>query len=108
MARFRLAHAARADLAAILDTSQDRWGPAARDRYAELMALTMRSIATIPEGPLSRERNDLLPGARSFHVKHTPRGHGVKAPVHVVYYRIDRPGLVVILRVLHERMRPVL
>jgi len=108
MARFRLANAARADLAAILDTSRDRWGEAARNHYSKLMAVTMRTIAAAPEGPLAHDRNEVLPGARSFHLRHAPRGHGVKAPVHVVYHRIDRPGLVVILRVLHERMKPLL
>jgi toxin ParE1/3/4 len=30
----------------------------------------------------------------------------VRRPVHVLYYRLIRPGLVEIVRVLHERMEP--
>jgi toxin ParE1/3/4 len=30
----------------------------------------------------------------------------VKAPVHILHYRIVEPGLVEIVRVLHEHMEP--
>jgi hypothetical protein len=30
----------------------------------------------------------------------------VRRPVHVLFYRVVRPGLVEIVRVLHERMEP--
>jgi toxin ParE1/3/4 len=30
----------------------------------------------------------------------------VRGPVHVLYYRVVRPDLVEIVRVLHERMEP--
>lgn len=33
-------------------------------------------------------------------------GAEVKRPVHVLYYRIVAPGLIEIVRVLHERMEP--
>jgi toxin ParE1/3/4 len=96
------------DLAAILDTSQDRWGKAASGRYEALLEAAVQSIAADPEGPLARERAEIFPGLRSFHLMHARRGHGVKAPVHVVYFRINRSGTVEILRVLDERTEPSL
>lgn len=107
MARFLLAHAARADIAAVLETSRDRWGDAASDRYGELLAAAMHKIADDPEGPLTRARDEVLPNARSLHVKHAARGRRVKHPVHVIIFRKDPAGIV-ILHVLHERMDPLL
>lgn len=108
MARFRLSAPARADLARILETSARRWGEENRRRYARLLAAAMRRVADEPEGPLTRKRDDLLRGVRSFHVRHvrSPSGSRVKAPVHVIFYRGAEPGLIEIMRVLHEHMEP--
>ncbi len=52
---------------------------------------------------------DVLPGIRSFHIRHVagadPRPQ-VRNPVHVLYYRTIGPELIEIVRVLHERMEP--
>ena len=107
MARFRLAGPAQA--ANILATSAERWGTEGRRRYAILLAAAMRIIAADPEGPLTHTRQELLPGLRSFHLRHA-RGDApqakVRKPVHVLYYRALQPGLIEIVRVLHERMEP--
>lgn len=108
MARFRIAGPARADLAEILETSRNRWGEAARARYAALLVAAMRSIAAAPDGPRTRARSEVSPGIRSLHVRHATRGHAVKTPVHVIYFRIDRHGVIEIVRVLHDRMEPTL
>ena len=108
MARFRLARPAQLDLAGILTTSAERWGTQGRRRYAAVLAAAMRMVAADPEGPLTQARNELLPGLRSFHIRHArgdPRGK-VRMPVHVLYYRTIQPGLIEIVRVLHERMEP--
>jgi len=55
---------------------------------------------------MTRARDELMPGIRSFHVRHARRDQGVKAPVHVVYYRRVRSDLIEIVRVQHERMDP--
>lgn len=58
---------------------------------------------------MTRRREDLRPGIRSFHLRHArstdPAGR-VRRPVHVLYYRAVAPGLIEIVRVLHERMEP--
>ena len=69
----------------------------------------MRKVAIEPEGPATRDRRELLPSIRSFHIRHA-RGDNqdakVSRPAHIVYYRVIHPGLVEIVRVLHERMEP--
>jgi toxin ParE1/3/4 len=69
----------------------------------------MRKVAHDPESPTTRNRSELSPGIRSLHLRHAPGGgprSRVKRPVHVVYFRVVDPGLVEIVRVLHERMEP--
>lgn len=109
MARFRVARPAQADLANILATSAERWGTEGRRRYAILLAAGMRMVAADPGSPLTQARQELLPGLRSFHSQHA-RGDApqakVRAPVHVLYDRAVQPGLIEIVRVLHERMEP--
>jgi toxin ParE1/3/4 len=106
MARVRLSAPAQADLGDILTTSLERWGAGGRSRYAALIAAAIRAIAAEPTGPTTRARDELLPGICSFHVRHARRDQGVKAPVHVVYYRRVRSDLIEVVRVLHERMDP--
>lgn len=108
MAKVRLAGPAQADLVTILDTSQDLWGEAARNRYEALLEAAIRLIAADLEGPLTRPRGETFRDIRSFHLRHARRGHGVKAPVHVIYFRITRSEMIHILRVLHERTKPSL
>ena len=72
-------------------------------------AAAMRKVAAELRGPTTRERTDLLPGIRSLHVRHARDGDPeakVRRPVHVLYYRALAPGLIEIVRVLHERMEP--
>jgi toxin ParE1/3/4 len=64
--------------------------------------------------PTSRKRRrpasgDIAPGMRSLHLRlvavDDPRAR-VSRPVHILFYRTIRLGLVEIVRVLHERMEP--
>ena len=109
MASFRLSVLARADLAQILATSAERWGIEGRRRYAAVLAAGMRKVAAEPEGHATRDRVELSRGIRSFHLRNALAGKAeaqVRRPVHVLYYRVVGPGLVEIVRVLHERMEP--
>ena len=52
---------------------------------------------------------ELMLGVRSLHIRHVRGGDPdgkVRRPVHVLYYRVAGPGVIEILRVLHERMEP--
>lgn len=69
----------------------------------------MQRAADDPRGPLTKDRVELMPGLRSLHTRHArgmSREAPVANPVHIVLYRVLRPGLVEIVRVLHERMEP--
>jgi|SRR5579871_690051 toxin ParE1/3/4 len=109
MARYRLTRSARRDIDSILRTSEGRHGREARLRYAALLLAAMRRIDEDPQGRSTLDRSELRPGIRSFHVRHS-RGESREAPVanpvHVIFYRAVRPGLVEIVRVLHDRMEP--
>lgn len=109
MARYRLSEGAEADIAAILERSETLHGKEARIRYRACLTAAMRRVAADPEGPLTADRAALAPGLRSFHIRHSrteSREAPVADPVHVVFYRMLRPGLVEIVRLLHDRMEP--
>jgi len=109
MVRFRLSLQARADVAQILATSVERWGIEGKRRYAAVLAAGMRKVAAEPQGPTTRDRVELSRGIRSLHLRNARAGKAeaqVRRPVHVLYYRVARAGLVEIVRVLHERMEP--
>jgi len=109
MARYRLTRSARRDIDSILRTSEERHGREARIRYAALLLAALRRVAEEPEGRSTLDRSELRPGIRSFHIRHSrgeSREPAVANPVHVIFYRVVRPGLVEIVRVLHDRMEP--
>jgi toxin ParE1/3/4 len=110
MARYRLTRSARRDIDSILRTSEKRHGREARIRYAALLLAAMRRVAEDPQGRSTSDRSELRPGIRSFHIRHSrdeSREAPVANPVHVIFYRAERPGLVEIVRVLHDRMEPI-
>ena len=99
--RLRVSSEASADIDAILAVSEERWGDKAALRYEAVLQSTMKSILRAPFAPTTRERDEIEPGLRSIHTK-TVRKH-VKAPVHVIYYRVGT-DVIDVLRVLHVRM----
>jgi toxin ParE1/3/4 len=109
VARYRLSEPAKADITAVLRTSETMHGADARIRYRALLTAALRRIAADPQGRLTIDRGDLFEGVRSFHIRHSrheSREPPVGDPVHVIFYRARDPGLVEIVRVLHERMEP--
>jgi toxin ParE1/3/4 len=109
VARYRIAPSARADLAQTLATSIDRWGKEGKQRYATLIAAGFRKVAGDPDGYVTKARDDLSHDIRSLHLRNittVSEGARVKRPVHLLYYRVVQPGLVEIVRILHERMEP--
>ena len=111
MARYRLSGPAKADIASILQTSEQQYGEDARIRYRGLLTAAMRRIAVDQQGQSTQDRGELLLGLRSFHIRHS-RNESREAPfgdpVHVIFYRAAAPELVEIVRVLHDRMEPYL
>lgn len=109
MAKFRISDPAKADIGTILRKSERLHGGEARIRYRGLLTAAFRFIAAESEGVLTVDRGLLLPGLRSLHLRHC-RSRSLEAPVaepvHIVYFRIAAPGIVEIVRVIHERMDP--
>jgi toxin ParE1/3/4 len=109
MARFRLSRPAKMDVAGIVAESAKIWGAEAGRRYAVTLATAMRQVAADPRGRGTHGSDELLPGLRSFHLRHArvedPQSR-VKRPAHVLYYRAAAPQLLEIVRVLHEKMEP--
>lgn len=111
MARYRLSETARADIAKVLRTSETLHGAEARIRYRALLTAALRRIAADPQGRLTVNRGALFEGLRSYHIRNSrneSREAPVGDPVHVIFYRASDSGFVEIVRVLHERMEPVL
>jgi toxin ParE1/3/4 len=110
MPRYRLSDPAKADIAAVLRTSETIHGAEARIRYYRaLLTAAMRRIAADPLGRSTVDRGELSAGVRCFHIRHSrneSREAAVGDPVHVIFYRALSPGLIEIVRVLHERMEP--
>jgi len=109
MPRYRLSESAKTDIAAALRTSETIHGAEARIRYRALLTAAMRRIAAEPLGRSTVDRSELSAGARCFHIRHSrdeSREAPVGDPVHVIFYRALSPGLIEIVRVLHERMEP--
>jgi toxin ParE1/3/4 len=84
-------------------------GAEARIRYRGLLTAALRRIAADPQGLLTVDRSELFIGLRSLHVRHSrteSREALVSNPVHVVFYRVVKPGFIEVVRVLHDRMEP--
>ena len=109
MARYRLSEPAKADIAAVPRRSEELHGKEARIRYRARLIAAMRRVAIDPQGHSTVDRAELVPGVRRFHVRHG-RDESVEAPVvtpvHVIFYRVMKSGIVEIVRVLHDRMEP--
>ena len=102
--RYRLAAAARRDIAAILAQILDRFGTRQHRTYAALLNAALGLVASEPARPGSKDRGDLAEGMRSFPVALAAKRRGASA--HVLFYVPDRPDGVLIVRVLHHSMDP--
>jgi len=94
------------DIAAIVSWSVKHFGERAALRYEDLILQAMRDIAADPERPGATERSDLMiEGARTYHLSFSrmrasePR---VRTPRHLLIYRSDPTGVIVVARVLHD------
>jgi toxin ParE1/3/4 len=103
---FRLTEHADRDIANILRDTYRLFGRNQVVRYAGIIERGIAMVAEDPSRASSRERPELKPDLRSFHLRlASERSRGA---AHVLYYRInprDRSE-VVVLRVLAEEMEP--
>ncbi len=106
MARYRLTHAAQADIVSILAGSHDQFGEEARKRYEALITTAIRDAATRSDEVGRTVRPELADGVVSWHLAqsrtHSPGGN-VHRPRHFLFCRRDADVLVG-GRVLHDAM----
>ena len=106
MPPFRLivSRRARRDFDRIINASRRQFGDFQAERYLGLL-ITMHSVlANKPFHPCSKARDELYPGVRSFHIRHTKRG---ARAAHYTYYMVpEDAGVLWIVRYLHERTDP--
>ncbi len=86
---------ARADLDGVWDYTAERWDADQADRYVRQIAETVSRLA---DGTLPRRKAD---DVRAGYFRQ-PTGS------HVIFYRQDPDGGIVVVRVLHQRMDPTL
>ncbi len=106
MARYRLTHAAQADIVSILAWSNERFGAEASKRYEILIATAIRDAALRSDDVGHRPRPELGSGVFSWHLAQSRTrspGGTVHRPRHFLICR--RAGdLLVVGRVLHDAM----
>lgn len=106
MPRYRLTHAAQADIVSILAWSDAQFGEEARKRYEALIAAAIRDAASRTDGAGRTPRPELGDGVFSWHLsKSRARSTGgrVQRPRHFLICCRDGDELV-IGRVLHDAM----
>ncbi len=106
MARYRLTHAAQADIVSILAWSHTQFGEEARQRYEALITAAIRYAATRNDDVGRTVRPELGAGIFSWHLAQSrthSRGGNVHRPRHFLICRRDGDVLVV-SRVLHDAM----
>ncbi len=106
MTRYRLTHAAQADILSILAWSHDQFGEEARQRYEALITAAIRDAATRNDELGRTPRPELGDGVFSWHLvqsRRRSRAGKVHRPRHFLICRPDGDVLVV-GRVLHDAM----
>jgi toxin ParE1/3/4 len=99
---------ARADIRHLLAWSEAKFGPAVRDGYEELLFAALSDIAADPHRLGVKERPDLGPGVRTWHLA-LSRDHvadnarRIATPRHIIVFRVVA-DIVQVARVLHEAM----
>lgn len=109
MADFRLSDAARADIIEILAQTHERFGELARLRYEYLLVTALRDLAAEPDRIGSISRPELGDDVRSYHLRHSRdrarhESGIVRRPRHLLLFRLARPDLIGIGRVLYDAM----
>jgi toxin ParE1/3/4 len=86
-----LSPAARADLEQIWDYTCAEWGEDQAERYVRDI---QRGIELVVVNPLMGRSCDEV---RAGYRRHSVRSHGL-------YYRVERSGVITVVRVLHKHM----
>lgn len=95
----------RQDIQDALIWSEERFGSAAADRYAELIRTALRDLLDDPVRPGSRKRPELARNAFVYHLRFSknrvPPERRVKTPRHFIVYRYN-DSRIEFARLLHD------
>ena len=109
MWRLRLSPVAEQDIEDILAHSEANFGQWARLGYEALLEAGLSEIASDPDRPAVRRRDELGSGVRTYHLFHAREyartDHGaVKRPRHFILFRLRTADFLDVGRVLHDAM----
>ena len=97
--RVHLTDRAERDLEEIARWTSENFGRRQAQQYSETIALTLEALASGPEVPGVRTRDELAPGVRTLHAARQGR-----RARHLVLFRVTDHGSLEVLRVLHDSM----
>lgn len=89
---YRLSRYAERDIQKILTYTIDTWGIRQFNKYRDLIKQSLHMLSTDPQTSISRKRDELFSGCRSY-----------LFGKHIIFYRVRRSN-VEIVRILHQRM----
>jgi len=94
-----LAQQAEQDFADIVRWTARHFGELQAQRYADTLVLAIEALAGGPDIPGIKTRDEIAPGIRTLHVARKGRKGR-----HFVVWRAVAPGVMNVLRILHDRM----
>ena len=106
MTRLRIAGPAKRDIGRILRRSREEFGQEAADRYRALLDQALRDPVDDSNRPTVRKIDDVREGYRAFHLKFSRDRTSpptARHPRHVLVFRMERDGAVLVARLFHER-----
>ena len=101
---YRLSTLSQADITRLLAWTSDRFGDMARRRYEALLITALRDLAADPGRNGTIPRPELGESVRSYHNRARTAKGMVRAPRHLLLYRVLHPDIIGIGRVLHDSM----
>jgi toxin ParE1/3/4 len=104
--RVRITGPARRDIANALRRSREDFGARACERYRRLFDRALRDLAGNSRRPGVRPIDDIRPGYFVYHLKSSAKRQAkatVRRPRHLIAFRVDDSGDVLVARIFHER-----
>ena len=106
MSGVRLSGPARRDISRALRQSSEEFGLEAKERYRILLDQALRDLGEDPRRAGVRAIDDVRQGYFTYHLRSSltrvPKPT-VRRPRHLIAFRFDERGKVLVMRVFHER-----
>ena len=106
MSKVRISGPARRDISKALTQSLGEFGPEANERYRLLLDQAFKDLGEDPRRVGVRAMDDVREGYFTYHLRSSVRRApkpSVRRPRHLIAFRFDERGDVLVMRVFHER-----